>query len=177
MSNEFNFENLLVRKEIFAVIETEDKEHPVEIYSPNKEQRKMILDLILKNLKTSEDKLTTNISGYDMIFKLLGELSNVKLSLDVNNAEHQERVKRIVEDPSDLFLDINTQLNKIINKQFYRYYDKLKEILSMPEDLREAYMDAIDKISQETEVKNEEDQTLKEIAELEAKLAALKEGK
>jgi hypothetical protein len=177
MSNEFNFESLLIRNEVYAIIETSDKEHPVIIYSPNKEQRRMILNLILDNLKADKDRMTTDISGNDVVFMLLDELTNVHLGLDINNPEHQERVKRIVEDPSDLFLDINSYITKIINKQFYRYYDSLKQLSEMPIELREVYIDSIDKLTQENEEKIEITENEKQIIELEEKLKELKNKK
>jgi hypothetical protein len=178
INNEFNFENELIRREIFVTMSTSDADHPVIIYNPNQEQRKMILDLIVNNLHTEDDKMTTKISGTDMVFKLLDELTNIHLELDMNNPEHQQRVQNIVSNPSDLFLDINNQLNKIVNKQFYRYYDNLKQLADMPQDLRDVYIESLDKIKVEDEqVEIELTEEEKRIIELEEELNKLKSKK
>jgi hypothetical protein len=145
----------LKRKEIRRVIETEDKEHPILIYNPTKEQKKLIIDLLLSNISKedldNEKTVKPNINGYDIILTLLPELTNVDLSLDVNDPEHKELIENIINDPSDELLDIRDEINKIVNRQFIRYYEYLKELTNMPEELRKIHLEQFDedKVSEE----------------------------
>lgn len=116
-------------------------EHPVEVYQPTKEQEKLILDYLNKNLTIDKDKIDAKIEGQDFIIVFLEELTNVKLGYNLDNPEHLEIVKNIVSNPTRIIKAISEEFDRISNDIFTTWFKKMKEYSKVPIEVREAIED------------------------------------
>lgn len=109
-------------------------EYPVEIYNPNEEQKKMILDFFIKDLKINEGKVDSSISDIDFISTLLIELTNINMDLD--KEKDKDKIAEIINKPSYLLRNVKNEIDKICNQEFYMWFEQFKELNNMPDEIK-----------------------------------------
>lgn len=147
-------------------IDTGDKDFPIEIYNPTKEQRLKLLDIIKGSIEMNKDGsgMRAVVTDNDIIYKVLGELTNIYLDL-----EDKETINNILENPSDLLIKVKRELVSILDDVFLAYYEELKSIGKLPDEIQDELL----KITKEINIDEEKLAKEKEKEELRKRLAEL----
>lgn len=159
----------LKRKQIRTLIKTTDKDHPIEVYNPSIEQRTKILSYLTSNFELKEQGVETHVKDIDILLDLIPELTNIALDLD--REKDMAQIDEILSDPSEVLIKTKNEINGIINEIFTTWFDKLKDISEMPEDVRELFIANL--MKDQNQVQQEETAEEKEIRELKERLAQL----
>lgn len=163
--NKINLSELKWEK-LRKTIPTGDKDFPIEIYNPDKAQTIMLKDLINSSMEVSEKGIKAKVTDNDIIVKVLGELTNIHL--DVKN---KDLVNNILDNPSGILVKVKREINHILDEIFIDYYEDLKSIGKLPEEIQEELFKIGNKgeINEEKLAKEREKEELrKKLAELEA---------
>lgn len=127
----------LGRENLRTIIKTNDPDHPVEIYNPTPEQRDKILKLLIKATKIQEEngiyKVVTGLTEEDIILVMLEELTNIHLDLD--KIKDRDKILSIINDPSDLLLQVKYELDKILAEISSLYLKMLKNTIELSDDI------------------------------------------
>ena len=123
----------------------------VVVYNPTTEQRKQILEIIVKNTKEGE----LNIEPIDIFLDLIPMLTNVKMDLD--KERDKNIINEILNDPDELLDDIVIEIKDILKKEVKRAIDIMDDLKELPKE----------KIDELINARNQEE---KEIEELEKQL-------
>lgn len=130
----------------------------VVVYNPSVKQKQKIMDLIIKNINIETDEV--NLSPEDVVLRLIPILSNITIDF-----ENKELVKEIIDDPSDILLEVIDEITIIVKNLANKMIKNVDEMSKLPKE-------ELDKILAENSPKK----TVKEleIEELEKKLNELK---
>ena len=157
------------RKEIRKII-GED----ILIYNPSPEKRKEMEKIITRN--SSEDGKEINISNIDIILELIPLCTNIDLELDRNNPEDAKIIKEIVDDPSDEFLEVITEVTIVFKNIAEKYLETINSLAKLSKDeLAKVTKNILG--GQETPEQKRIKQLKKELSNLEAVKDNIKEVK
>lgn len=155
MSNVINITELK-RKEI-----RREFENGVVVKNPTKEQRQEIVDMFTQGISADGEEVKANITGEDVLLKLMPMLTNVDLGLE----DDSELLQEILDDPSETLLEIQDEIGEIIEGIVKRFVKTANKIIESPELMQQIG----------EEIKGEEvDPKQAEIEEMERKLKELK---
>ncbi|WP_291567005.1 MULTISPECIES: hypothetical protein [unclassified Clostridium] len=167
----------LKRNELRKTIKTNDVDHPVEIYNPTPEQRNKILKLLIKSTRIQEErgeyKAVTGLTDEDMILVMLEELTNIHLDLD--KFEDRDKIISIIQDPSELLIEVKYELEKILMEISTLYIRTLKDTISLPDEMTDEIYELLEKKEQVEQGEDEVTKMMNEMKEMQDRLNALKE--
>lgn len=140
MSKTINFSDLK-RKKIYKTLDG-----GIEIYNPNKEQTSMIQQMLIDSFEKNDGKI--EINGKDVLLKLMRELTNITIDYD-----DEDLIDEILDDPSDVLIDVCDILTEMIEKTGARFNKLAKRIEKMSDE-------DIKKIVKQTDPKHQKKQQL-----------------
>ena len=120
MKNRIDFKNLK-RVEIYKSYDG------VNVYNPNDEQKIQIIELFQNSIKDEEDDV--EINDQDVMLKLIPMLTNIEIDFEDNDL-----IQEVINDPSDLLLDVIQDINDIVEVVVTRTVKTLNKLAELPEE-------------------------------------------
>lgn len=114
----------LKRKEVRAIIP--NGEFPIEIKNPTSEQKEEILEMLTRNYDMEEKSL--NLTDREVLTQLIPMLTNIHLDV-----EDKELMDEILDDPSDVLLDVQEVLADIVRGVTKRFLKVLEQLERLPD--------------------------------------------
>ena len=115
----------------------------VEVYNPTDEQKKEIINMLIGNM---DEQQTININGRDVLLKLVPMLSNIEI--DWSNPE---LIEEVLNEPSDLLLNVIDDITEIVREVLQRFERSLQIFASLPEDVQNEIVEKMNIEQQERE--------------------------
>lgn len=156
--------NQLKRKEVRKTIKTSDFEHPVLVFNPNDEQRTYIMNLIIKSIDTETNVM--NVSSKDVLLKLIPMLTNIEFTYDMDKEEDRQIVESIINDPSELLLQVIEEIGDIMKEFVNHTMKNAKNLSELSDEELKTFMKQFSEVKETPEEKR--------IRELEEELQKLK---
>ncbi|WP_105618498.1 hypothetical protein [Vallitalea okinawensis] len=101
-------------------------EYPIEIYNPTTEQQEKILKILLESYQPESKVLT--ISELDVLKILIPMLTNIYI-----DTEEDDIVNAILEDPSEMLLEVQSELSDIVGSISRRFVKMMNTLNKLPE--------------------------------------------
>jgi hypothetical protein len=120
MRNKIDFKNLK-REEIYKSYDG------VDVFNPNDEQKIKIIELFQESIKDEDDGV--EINDQDVMLKLIPMLTNIEIDFEDNDL-----IQEVINDPSDMLLDIIQDINDIVEGVITRTVKTLNKIAELPEE-------------------------------------------
>lgn len=130
----------------------------VVVYKPNKKQREIIREYLAKYMGSSKENLSKLANNNEFIFILFKELTDLfsdKFDIKTNK-EDMETWKSIMNNPSDLFLVVNQEIDQISNEILITYIKNIQELNRFPEEIRKDIVTNMVEIQKQNKLKQEE---------------------
>lgn len=125
MSNQINF-NELKRKSIYKTIG--EGEEQIIVYNPSPEQKQEILRIMAESVDINTGRI--NISGQDLLLKFIPLLTNIYIDF-----ESQELIKEVLNDPSDMLLQVQDYIEEIVSNITNRTLKSIRDISDLPDEV------------------------------------------
>ena len=158
----------LKRQEIYK-----EFEDGIVVYNPSPEKKQELIKMIAE----FATETGVEIDGTTLILKLIPLLTNIELDINQDNPDDMKLVQEIVDDPSELFIDVNDAISEIIESLNTRLIKTLNKIGTMDEKQIEQLIPKDKKAELLAQAKAEEKarKAARIKAEAEARLLALEE--
>ncbi|MDU4051085.1 MAG: hypothetical protein E7H33_09235 [Clostridium perfringens] len=130
----------------------------VVVYKPNKKQREIIREYLAKYMGSSKENLSKLANNNEFIFILFKELTDLfsdKFDIKTNK-EDMETWKSIMNNPSDLFLVVNQEIDQISNEILITYIKNIQELNRFPKEIRKDIVTNMVEIQKQNKLKQEE---------------------
>lgn len=130
----------------------------VVVYKPNKKQREIVREYLAKYMGSSKENLSKLASNNEFIFILFKELTDLfsdKFDIKTNK-EDMETWKSIMNNPSDLFLVVNQEIDQISNEILITYIKNIQELNRFPKEIRKDIVTNMVEIQKQNKLKQEE---------------------
>ena len=134
------------------------------VYKPNKKQREIIREYLAKYMGSSKESLSELANNNEFIFILFKELTDLfsdKFDIKTNK-EDMETWKSIMNNPSDLFLVVNQEIDQISNEILITYIKNIQELNRFPKEIRKDIVTNMVEIQKQNKLKQEETKLRKE---------------
>lgn len=126
----------LKQKKVRKVIDGTSFENPIEIYNVTEDIRENVSKIITDNMNTKTGEL--NIEPRLIIVELLPLLTNI--DLDLNLEKDVEQIKEIMDNPSEVLLDVVDELTEVVKEfanRFVKNIDKINKL--SPEEFNKLF--------------------------------------
>ncbi|MDU5206275.1 MAG: hypothetical protein E6182_09950 [Clostridioides difficile] len=130
----------------------------VVVYKPNKKQREIVREYLAKYMGSSKENLSKLANNNEFIFILFKELTDLfsdKFDIKTNK-EDMETWKSIMNNPSDLFLVVNQEIDQISNEILITYIKNIQELNRFPKEIRKDIVTNMVEIQKQNKLKQEE---------------------
>ncbi|HFD2052054.1 TPA: hypothetical protein ACF2DE_002785 [Clostridium perfringens] len=130
----------------------------VVVYKPNKKQIEIVREYLAKYMGSSKENLSKLASNNEFIFILFKELTDLfsdKFDIKTNK-EDMETWKSIMNNPSDLFLVVNQEIDQISNEILITYIKNIQELNRFPKEIRKDIVTNMVEIQKQNKLKQEE---------------------
>ena len=130
----------------------------VVVYKPNKKQREIVREYLAKYMGSSKENLSKLANNNEFIFILFKELTDLfsdKFDIKTNK-EDMEAWKSIMNNPSDLFLVVNQEIDQISNEILITYIKNIQELNRFPKEIRKDIVTNMVEIQKQNKLKQEE---------------------
>lgn len=130
----------------------------VVVYKPNKKQREIVREYLAKYMGLSKENLSKLANNNEFIFILFKELTDLfsdKFDIKTNK-EDMETWKSIMNNPSDLFLVVNQEIDQISNEILITYIKNIQELNRFPKEIRKDIVTNMVEIQKQNKLKQEE---------------------
>lgn len=126
MSEVINFSDLK-RNKIRKIVKRPDSGSPIEIYNPNPEQQEDIVKLLTNNYNSETKEVS--LTEKEVLEVLIPMLTNI-----VIDTKDKEAMNEIIEDPSDILLEIQGELIDIVKSIIKRFMKIIESLSELPEE-------------------------------------------
>lgn len=151
-------------------------ENPILIFNPDVEaqvkMKKIISNIISKNIsnKDNDNLSDINISAQDLIVKFLPLCTNIYLDLD--EEKDKELIKGIIDDPSDEFSAIISEVSTIVARISNEYVEFIESYSKLPKEKREELLKEVtpqlnEKEKKKLAIQKQQEELNKKLQELE----------
>jgi hypothetical protein len=151
MKNLVNFKKLK-REEIRKTIG--EGEEQIIIYNPSPEKREEISKLLINSYKEKDEM---EITGRELLLQIIPMLTNILLEYDENNEEERQIIDDILNDPSEILMEVVDEVSIIVKEVGERTNKTLESLANLSEE----EISKIIPINKETE----EEKELRELKE------------
>ncbi|MCT4597466.1 MAG: hypothetical protein N4A50_06260 [Vallitalea sp.] len=126
MSEVINFSDLK-RNKLRKIVKRPDSASPIEIYNPNPEQQEDIVKLLTNNYNSETKEVS--LTEKEVLEVLIPMLTNI-----VIDTKDKEAMNEIIEDPSDILLEIQGELIDIVKSIIKRFMKIIESLSELPEE-------------------------------------------